>query len=127
MKVVPSENPVPNLVNCVAAEDWRRIGERYQVLRSGHLAPGSLASYNSGVNAFLQFKTLAREYIPVHPIFPISDETLGYFASFEGQFVAPDSVKQYIYGIKAWQKWNGHKFPPLKERPSLFEAMQGKG
>ena len=84
-----------------------------------------MASYNTGVNAFLGFKTLAREYIPMHPIFPISDETLAHFTSFQGQFVAPDSVKQYIYGVKAWQQWNGHKFPPLKERHILFEAIQG--
>ena len=60
-----------------------------------------------------------------YPIFPIQDQTLAYFVTWQSQFVKPQTVKQYIFGVRAWQLWNGFTFTPLKERLQVFQALQG--
>ena len=99
--------------------------ERLRIYQANFLAVNTVASYSTGVRQFVIFLAIFRRHLQVYPIFPVSDVVLANFVVWEAQFVAPDSVKQYIHGIAAWHQWNNYPFARLKDRLPVFQAFQG--
>ena len=108
-----------------ADEDFEALQERKKLFQSNFLSFNSMRSYTTGVNEFVTFTALFRNHLNVYPYFPISDDTLATFVVWESQFIAPASIKSYLAGVRAWQMWNGHAFPAMKERLPVFQAFQG--
>ena len=99
--------------------------DRLRIFQANFLSNNTVASYTTGVKQFVIFCAIFRNHLPVYPYFPVSDTVLANFVVWESQFVEPNSVKQYIHGVAAWQQWNNYPFAKLKERLPVFQAFQG--
>ena len=94
--------------------------------KTNYLAVNTLKSYMTGIRAFLLFMP----QFGLLPLLPVGDEHLAAFVVFSARTLKPQSVKQYLFGIRAWHLVAGFDWVPWSDRfpvwnPvfSFFEAL----
>ena len=76
----------------------------------------------TGIRAFVLFMLF---YFPGVPVMPVTDEHLADFVCFLSEAIAPQSIKIYIYGVRAFHLCHGFAFQAWAQRFPVWRAMQG--
>ena len=89
--------------------------------KTNYLSVNTLKSYMTGIRAFVMFML----YFGFGPCLPVSDEHLAQFVVFLARSLKPQSIKQYLFGVRAWHLVAGFEFVPWSSRFPVWRAMQG--
>ena len=88
------------------------------------IAHTTRTTYNSGVQAFLQFSTLYQRCNTTGSPLPASEETLMLFATYLTYRLKPQSIKVYLYAVRNFHIEHG--LPnPLQDCIQLQRLMRG--
>ena len=98
------------------------LRKRTAFCKRQYLAANSLTAYATGIRAFVLFMLF---YFPGVPVMPVTDEHLADFVCFLSEAIAPQSIKIYIYGVRAFHLCHGFAFQPRAQRFPVWRAMQG--
>ena len=89
--------------------------------RMNYLSLNSLKSYMTGIRAFVSFCL----YFGYLVYLPATDEQLAGFVTFMAQTVTPQTIKQYLFGVRALHLVTQSEFTPWAKRFPVWQAFLG--
>eukprot|EP00854_Cymbomonas_tetramitiformis_P002581 gene2581-biopygen2513 len=109
-------------------DDWmvcpelQREAERY---RAEALTPETRRCYGTGVRAFVTFCITFACVGCLEPLLPATDRTLCMFITYSSWFVQPDTIKNYLAGVRQLHLQRGHEWVPVAARHAVAATLQG--
>ncbi|KAK3249488.1 hypothetical protein CYMTET_41080 [Cymbomonas tetramitiformis] len=106
----------------VVVRELQRETER---CRAEALAPETRRCYGTGVRAFVTFCIAFACMGCLDPLLPATDATLCMFITFSSWFVQPDTIKNYLAGVRRLHLQRGHEWVPVAARHAVAATLQG--
>ena len=103
-------------------QELQRKSGRY---RTEALAPHTRRAYGTGVRAFVTFCIQFACLGCLEPMLPAMDSTLCYFITFQSWYVQPDTIKNYLAGVRQLHLQRGHEWTPISSRHGVAATLQG--
>eukprot|EP00854_Cymbomonas_tetramitiformis_P007961 gene7961-biopygen8040 len=100
----------------------QREAERY---RAQALAPETRRCYGTGVRAFVIFCISFASLGCLDPLLPATDKSLCMFITYFSWFVQPDTIKNYLAGVRQLHLQRGHEWVPVAARHAVAATPQG--
>ncbi|KAK3232623.1 hypothetical protein CYMTET_57039 [Cymbomonas tetramitiformis] len=88
------------------------------------LAPETRRCYGTGVQAFVTFCIVFACMGGLDPLLPATDASLCMFITFSSWFVQPDTIKNYLAGVRQLHLQRGHEWVPVAARHTAT-TLQG--
>ncbi|KAK3270336.1 hypothetical protein CYMTET_21257 [Cymbomonas tetramitiformis] len=103
-------------------QELQREAERY---RAEALTPETRRCYGTGVRAFVTFCITFACVGCLEPLLPATDRTLCMFITYCSWFVQPDTIKNYLAGVRQLHLQRGHEWVPVAARHAVAATLQG--
>ncbi|KAK3243613.1 hypothetical protein CYMTET_46744 [Cymbomonas tetramitiformis] len=108
-----------------AVEESRELQREAERYRAEALAPETRRCYGTGVRAFVTFCISFACLECLESLLPATDRTLCMFITYCSWFVQPDTVKNYLAGVRQLHLQWGHEWVPVAARHAVAATLQG--
>eukprot|EP00854_Cymbomonas_tetramitiformis_P001386 gene1386-biopygen1236 len=103
-------------------QELQREAERYRVEA---LAPETRRCYGTRVRAFVTFCISFACLGCLEPLLPATNRTLCMFITYCIWFMRPDTIKNYLAGMRQLHLQRGHEWVPVAARHAVAATLQG--